>query len=95
MGKQGKQKRPAWKEDLNNSRIYILDNINIYIVALFLTLNGDVNMDIGKKARFRVQINDLELKKSRVITVYPRDNEQISLDEFKERIVIAIKGDKK
>lgn len=50
-------------------------------------------MEVKKEAIFRVQINDLRIKKSRVITVYSnKDNP--TLEEFKVKIVDCIKCDK-
>ena len=51
-------------------------------------------MEVKKEAIFRVQINDLRINKSRVLTVYG-NGENPTLEEFKQKIVDAIKGDKK
>lgn len=51
-------------------------------------------MDIGKKALFRLQIRDLRTNKSKVLTIYS-NGENPTLEEFKIKIVNAIKGELK
>lgn len=51
-------------------------------------------MDIEKEALFRMQIRDLRTNKSKVMTIYS-NGEEPTLEEFKQKIVNCIKGDKK
>lgn len=51
-------------------------------------------MDVKKEAIFRVQIVDLKTKKSKVLTVYSNDD-ILTLEQFKQKIINAIKGDAK
>ncbi len=51
-------------------------------------------MDIKKEAIFRIQIKEIKTGKSKVLTVYS-DDEKPTLDQFKQKIVNSIIGDKK
>ena len=51
-------------------------------------------MNVTKKAIFRVQINDLRTKKSKVISIYS-NGESPTLEQFKEKIIQGIEGEKK
>lgn len=52
-------------------------------------------MDVKKEAKFRVQIVELKTKKVRVVTVYPNNKNSPTLEEFKGKLIKAIKEDVK
>ena len=51
-------------------------------------------MDIKKEPIFRIQIKEIKTKKSKVLTVYS-NGEKPTLEQFKQKIIAAIKSDKK